>query len=179
MAVAAAVLGAGAHTAIAQDTPPFGQPEDVAYAAALWSALDRDRLVGAQKVLSMPYEGNPPHGAMLEYLERQLRVGETLNRVIVKNNYAGEDLDRQQVLASPQEYLASVTVMYRREEGYDPENQNWFWAKYNPDGSLQTNPKGVSLAGRVAKGMDQGCIACHSAAPGGDYVYTYDLQAPE
>lgn len=32
----------------------------------------------------------------------------------------------------------------------------------------------MALAGRVAKGADQGCIACHQTAEGGDYVYTHD-----
>jgi hypothetical protein len=59
----------------------------------------------------------------------------------------------------PNQYLGAITVMYQRKEGYDPENNNWFWAKYKPDGSLDKNPKGMALAGRVAKGMPQGCIA--------------------
>ena len=54
---------------------------------------------------------------------------------------------------------------------YDPDNQNWFWAKYLPNGSLDKNPKGMQLAGRVAKGADAGCIACHAGADGGDYMF--------
>ena len=27
------------------------------------------------------------------------------------------------------------------------------------------------LAGKVAKGKPKGCIACHSAAPGGDFMF--------
>ena len=77
-----------------------------------------------------------------------------------------------QVLADPGTHLAAVTVMFRREDGYDPDNANWFWAKYLPDGSLDTNPAGMALAGRVAKGADQGCIACHAAEE--DYLYTTD-----
>jgi len=60
--------------------------------------------------------------------------------------------------------------MFKRQ-GYDPENKDWFWVKYAPDGSILKNPKGMKLAGRVAKGMPEGCIACHTAAPGGDMVY--------
>ena len=66
--------------------------------------------------------------------------------------------------------------MFQRAEGYDPENQNWYWAKYLADGSLDRNEQGMQLAGRVAKGADQGCIACHSGAPGDDYLYTFDLR---
>jgi len=32
----------------------------------------------------------------------------------------------------------------------------------------------MELAGRIAKGMNKGCIACHSAAPGGDMVFNFD-----
>jgi hypothetical protein len=45
------------------------------------------------------------------------------------------------------------------------------------DGSVLKNPKGMSLAGRVAKGMPQGCIACHTGAPGGDMVFNHDRYA--
>ena len=64
--------------------------------------------------------------------------------------------------------------MYKREAGYDPEDGDWFWAKYNPDDTVQKNPAGVALAGRVAKGAPHGCIACHSEAPGGDLIFTHD-----
>jgi hypothetical protein len=64
--------------------------------------------------------------------------------------------------------------MFRREAGYDEDNQNWFWAKFLPDGTLDKNPKGMMLAGQVAKGADVGCIACHSNAGGDDYVFTAD-----
>jgi len=62
----------------------------------------------------------------------------------------------------------------RVEKGYDPDDKDWFWVKYAPDGTVLTNPKGMKLAGRVAKGMDKGCIACHAGAPGGDMVFNHD-----
>ena len=77
----------------------------------------------------------------------------------------------EQVQENGVEHLAAITVMFKREDGYDAENKNWFWAKYLPDGSLDKNPKGMQLAGRVAKGnASGGCIACHSAEA--DYLYT-------
>jgi len=92
---------------------------------------------------------------------------------IVKRNYGGEGVSEQNVANNPSKYLKALTVMYKRK-GYDADNQDWFWAKFSPDGSLQSNPKGMKLAGRVAKGMPKGCIACHSAAPGGDMIFTRD-----
>ena len=61
--------------------------------------------------------------------------------------------------------------MFKRQR-YDPEDKDWFWAKYTPAGELMKNPKDMALAGMVAKGNDTtGCIACHKAAPGGDFVF--------
>lgn len=157
-------------------TPPFGTEADLEYVDQLWQALADAGLVGDGTILSMPYQGREPHGAILEYFEQTVSVQDHEELAIVKKNYRGEQLSREQVLADPDEYLESITVMYRREQGYDPDNQNWFWSKHNPDGSLQTNPEGMQLAGRVGKGMNMGCIPCHSAAPGDDYVYSYDLQ---
>ena len=68
-------------------------------------------------------------------------------------------------------FIEDVTVMFKREDGYDTANQNWFWAKYNPDGSLDITPNGVRLAGRIAKGKPKGCIACHLRAEGGDLLF--------
>jgi hypothetical protein len=66
-------------------------------------------------------------------------------------------------------HFDSVTVMFEREEGYDPENDNWFWAKYGFAGSLDETPDGEQMAGRVA-----GCIGCHQEAEGGDYLFTFN-----
>ena len=166
----AVLAGAGAAIGAAAQDAPFGGPEEVEYASSLWQTLAGANLVADDPIRAMPYQGREPHGAILEYFEQSVTVAGTEGLAIVKKNYGGEDLAREQVLREPGEYLESITVMFRREQGYDPENQNWFWAKYNPDGSLQASPEGMSLAGPVA-----GCIECHSAAPGGDYVYSYDL----
>lgn len=162
---------AGCATVSAQ--PPFGGSEDVDYAKKLWSALEQEQLVGENRTMSAPYEGTDPHGTMLDTLDREITVEGTSGPVIVKNNYVGENLSRDEVWNNPEKYLGAVTVMFQRD-GYDPENNNWFWAKYLPDGSLDTNPKGRELAGKVGKGMDQGCIACHSDAPGDDLVFSFD-----
>ncbi len=172
--LSALLAGAGmaATTVWAQQQPPFGGPEDVEDADQLWQALADARLVGEERIRTMPYQGTEPHGVILEYLEQPLQVGEHEGLAIVKINYmsTGEELTREEVLRAPDEFLDAITVMFQREEGYDPDNQDWFWAKYNPDGSLDTTPEDMPMAGRVL-----GCIDCHSAAPGGDYVYSYEL----
>ncbi|NHX27496.1 cytochrome P460 family protein, partial [Escherichia coli] len=39
---------------------------------------------------------------------------------------------------------------------------------------LDQNPAGMALAGLVGKNADAGCIACHQAAGGDDYLFTTD-----
>ncbi len=58
----------------------------------------------------------------------------------------------------------------RREEGYDTDNNDWFWTLFVPNGTVGKNEMDMQLAGRVAKGMDVGCIARHTGAD--DYVFT-------
>jgi hypothetical protein len=152
---------------------PFGGPEDLAYAADLWDEMGRAGFVGEASMMSTPYTGQHPHGAILDTIEGTLSVGNNTGALIVKRNYGGEGVSKEAVANDPGAYLQAITVMYKRA-GYDADNQDWFWAKYLPDGSLDKNPKGMELAGRVAKGTPKGCIACHSGAPGGDRVFNHD-----
>lgn len=171
-----AASGAGLLTAGAQeqDNLAFGGPEDVDYAGAIWRSMVEAGLAGEDAILVRPYEGTEPHGFALATIYDQLDVNGREGQVIVKRNYGPEGVGVEEVLNNPGDHLAAVTIMFQREEGYDPENENWFWAKYLPDGSLDQNPMGAQLAGRVGKGSDQGCIACHSGAPGGDYEFLRD-----
>ena len=93
--------------------------------------------------------------------------------MIVKRNYGGPDVSIENVANEPAKYLKAITVMFKRR-GFDPEDKDWFWVKYKPDGSLHENEKGMKLAGKIAKGMPKGCIACHKAAPGGDFMFKND-----
>ncbi len=175
--VAAVVVAAGlvfqVQPAVDQ-TPVFGGPDDVTYAKALWTELEEARLVGDNPIHSYFYAGTEPHGFVLEIFDTELTVAEHTGRVMVKNNYGPEGVEPEAVSDDPGGHLAAVPVMFRREAGYDDDNKNWFWAKYLPNGELDKNPAGMQLAGRVAKGAEMGCIACHSAAPGDDYLYVTD-----
>lgn len=154
---------------------PFGNKEDLEYARALWDSMHQNRLVGDRAMISVPYKGTFPHGAILDTMDGSMMVGDHDGRLIVKRNYGGEDLSPKMVADNPLKYLQAITVMYKREKGYDPENGDWFWVKYDPKGGILKNPKGIPLAGRVAKGnREEGCIACHTKAPGNDFVYNND-----
>ena len=173
----AAMAGDAAEESRMETKPPFGGPANVDYAAKLWDVLASKQLVGSDSIRTYPYEGTQPHGKVLEYLETTVTVDGHSGVAMVKKNYRGEgdpESVEHRVLEDRMGSLASVTVMFRREAGYDPDHQNWFWVKYQPNGQPATNPKGMKLAGRVAKGADKGCIACHQAAPGNDYTFTHD-----
>lgn len=148
-----AALVVGACTAAAQ--AQFGTNADQEYGDQLWNSLMDADLVGENAIMARPYEGTSPHGQILVTLEQNLEVQGETGSVIVKRNYAGDGISRDAVSNSPQEYLNSITVMFQRE-GFDPENNDWFWAKYFPDGSYDTAPNGTSLVGRPT-----GCITCH------------------
>lgn len=158
---------------IAYAQAPFGDPDSIKYSQKLWKALDKAGLIGDNAVYSKPYKGQHPHGAVLDTIQTDVKVGfgGHTGLAIVKRNYGGDGVGVQVVANDPGKYLKAITVMFQREAGYDEDNNNWFWAKYLPDGSLDKNPKGMQLAGRVAKGAPKGCIACHSAAPGGDHRF--------
>ena len=153
---------------------PFGDDKSVAYAAKLWETMGKLNLTGDDMIRTFPYEGTDPHGMMLETLYLKATIDGHTGALVVKRNFGPAGVEEDAVLNNPDKHLAAVTVMFRREAGYDDDNKNWFWAKYLPDGSLDKNPKGMMLAGKVAKGADQGCIACHTGAPGGDYLFTTD-----
>ncbi len=170
--LATAAVAAVVSTAVL--AAPFGEPKDVTYAAELWRVLEDSRLVGADAIHSHAYSGIHPHGAVLTTAKTRIQVGSDVGTVIVKNNYGGDGVSPQTVANEPEKYLAAVTVMFERP-GYDPDNNDWFWAKYLPDGSLDKNSMGIQLAGQIAKGdTEAGCIACHRAAPGGDMVFSRD-----
>ena len=150
--------------------PPFGNAEDVNYSKKLWAKMEAKDLNSTPANL---YVGGPPHGPVREVLEAIIDG----KRVIVKRNFGGEGISVKSVSQNRAAFLKAITVMAKREDGYDPENGDWFWVKYKPDGSLHTNAKGMKLAGRVAKGMDKGCIFCHQSASGNDLVFIHNKEA--
>lgn len=149
----------------------FGGKDDVAFAQKVWAAMG-----GYQNWLVRTgiLPGRSPHGKFIRTYYSILNIDGKHYHAIVKDNYGGKDVTIDQVKKSPDDYLMSITVMVQREAGYDPDNQDWFWVKYGKDGSIDKNGQGVAMAGRVVKGADKGCIACHKSAQGGDYFYTND-----
>lgn len=150
---------------------PFGGEKDVAFAEALWKAMDG---YGDWIMRSEVMPGMSPHGAFVRLYYNIVTVEGVPYHVVIKDNYGGEGVTLAMVQESPDDYLMAVTPMLQREPGYDTENNDWFWVKYEADGSLAMTPDGMAIAGRFAKGMPMGCIFCHAKAADGDYLFTND-----
>ena len=101
------------------------------------------------------YKGQHPHGALLTTYVNDVALKGINNRVGVLDN--GAIIVKENYM--PDKTLGAVTVMYR-VKGYDPDAGDWFWAKYKADGS-------IAKEGKVA-----GCIGCHTAVIGNDWVVT-------
>jgi hypothetical protein len=162
-----------------------GNEAERQYAAKLWSVLVREQIEGEDRISSaLFFGGAKPHGEILELKYQNITVGDYTGFVVVKRNYgkAGEQGVRGVVTAESvsmdrAKYLGAITVMFQRESGYDEENQNWFWVKYHPDGSLfdkEIGGQNRALAGKIA-----GCIYCHSAAGGGEYIFYREIILPQ
>ena len=150
---------------------PFGGEEDVAFADALWAAMDG---YGEWVMQSDIIPGKSPHGMFVRMYYNLVTIDEVAYHVVIKDNYGGKDVTLDMVKESPGSYLMAVTPMVQREAGYDDENNNWFYVKYDAPGSISLNDMGMAMAGRVAKGMPIGCIACHANAADGDYLFSND-----
>jgi len=118
-----------AAAALAQQGAPAGTDADAEYAVQLWDLMEQEGLAGEDMIRSFPDSGIAPHGMMLETFYTDATIGGHSGALVIKRNYGPEGVTLDQVLADPQSHLAAVTVMFRRESGYDPENGNWFWAK--------------------------------------------------
>lgn len=103
-------------------------------------------------------QGQAPHGpihrifansAILDSLPTDDRTAPN-GTVIVKENRLG---DRT---------LTGYTVM-AKVAGYAPETNDWFWARYDPDGTV------------MAEGTVGNCISCHSGVRRNDYIVSYPL----
>lgn len=108
------------------------------------------------------YPGNSPHGEKVKlYANRSAAAhgdAPPFGSILVKETYDASGKS-----------LMAITVMYR-SKGYDPENGDWVWTKFEPDGEVSVM-NGMKLTGKV--GM---CAQCHKSAEGGDFVFANDAR---
>ena len=95
-------------------------------------------------------QGTSVHGKVVRYFVNGVAYDNMAElpygSIIVKEGYTR---DRK---------LKAVTVM-QRIEGYDPDNYDWFWARYDASGALTD-------AGKVGF-----CIDCHRDGTEGDFSF--------
>lgn len=117
-------------------------------AQAVWSYLQEVSYADEWRMwpgTTALYEGTDPHGMLLTtYLNDEAYEALTQGSgplpngsIVVKENYQQDST------------LAALTIMFSAE-GYDAEHNDYFWAKYGPDGDVQA-------AGRV-----ESCQQCHA-----------------
>lgn len=162
---------------------PFGGNDDVAFAEKLWGALIDARMVGPDAIQATTYEGGTGlHSVRLITLQGMVSVNNRSGLAIVKKNFRAaegeEPPSEEDIFKTPEQFPGPITVMYQRA-GYDPENQDWFWSVFLPNGNVVVNPMGMNMAGRIVGGGGMpdapfNCIACHQAAPGDDFVFLHD-----
>ena len=80
---------------------PFGGDEDVSYAKNLWQTMVDAGYAGKGGLMSRPYTGQHPHGAILDTIEGQIAVQGKLHQIIVKRNYGGEGVSIANVANDP------------------------------------------------------------------------------
>jgi hypothetical protein len=160
----AVVFATIASAVAAESENGHGGAVDDAYAAQLWAYMAENQLVGKNRMRSYPFVGSRPHGSIQEVITTEAKIDGHRGRLIVKHNYgADEDLSPKSVYSSKlDENYEALTIMFKREEGYDPGNKDWFWAEYKPDGSILVY-QGTNLSGRSPV-----CLGCHIPLGGDD-----------
>ncbi len=106
------------------------------------------------------YKGREPHGATLRTYVNDIafdairaKLGKyPVGALLVKENYDPTG-----------EKLGAITVMLKTEN-FNQEGGGWFWLKYKPDGTVE------------AEGTPKGCVSCHSAVKGQDWVYSTEVK---
>jgi len=153
--------GGGTGSGVRRGVP---QRQQQTFEQKFWSYLKSARYTEWAPVPGQTtgfYEGQSPHGAQLKtYVNRTFfdqPEAPPHGSIVIKENYM------------PDKQLAAITVMYRVKD-YDPENNDWYWVKYDADGTVALTPpeKGSKpIAGRF-----QSCIECHQSAEGDDFLFT-------
>ena len=128
-------------------------------ANALWNYITKD--APYQKWSFWPdhqgmQDGRAPHGPKHKVYVNDKALASTspplaYGSIQVKENFnmAGE--------------LKAITVMYKIKD-YNPNDGDWFWVKYSPEGN-------VAKAGKPA-----GCIGCHGTRAKNDFVLVHDIK---
>lgn len=103
-------------------------------------------------------ESSGPHGNLITVYVSEDALSAIENKegvmpngsIVVKEGYSSD------------EELREILVMYK-VEGFNPGNNDWFWAAYSPEGEVE------------AEGKVGACIACHAREADNDYLRIADI----
>lgn len=159
---------AGSAPSLADD-PWYGKPNDVVLGKALWTALSAMRMIGPDRINVYPFSTVRTPNKIRQVWAGSVKVEGHTGRAVVRANHTKAGATLEKVYSRPNSYLASYTVMFKAKPGYDPRNDDWFWVKYNPSGTIDRDNNGVAIAGRVDSVSGFGCAGCHRQLGGKDY----------
>jgi hypothetical protein len=137
-------------------------PKVPASGAALWDFLKKEEYEKNWKIwpgTAAFHHGTQPHGILLTTYVNPIALKAIAAKkgmlpygsIIVTENYSTE------------KWLESLTVMYKIK-GYNPGDNDWFWAKYGPEGTI------------AAEGKLNSCEDCHYQKKSNDYIWTARLK---
>ncbi len=105
-------------------------------------------------------ESAPPHGPLARVfinasIESALEAfsGRLPDGSIIVKESSGEN---------PSDKADSLAIMWK-VAGFDPDNNDWFWANITPEGD-------VTAEGRIAS-----CAACHGGARDNDFIFLHQF----
>jgi len=147
------------------DTAIVGAQDSSQQAGQLWQQIQGEKYQDNWSLFpgkGKLYKGTEPHGMLLttyvnKTAEQALTSGAKelpKGSILIKENYM------------PDKTLAAVTVMEKTGDGKD----DWFWVKYNPDGTIATmemEKDGMKMNMPVAGGKETMCAMCHAASVSG------------
>jgi len=156
ISVAAAVILAGCTSSGSDD--PNATATEAYEGYADWQRVNVETISGdATGLLGRAHEGSTGFREVyVNAVGREVSFGEANapypeGTIIVKESYGSNSGEKGS--------LSGITIMAKREPGYDPEHGNWEYINLRANMKVQ------------AQGALSGCISCHAAAER-DFVFT-------
>lgn len=126
------------------------------------------------------FEASIPHGG-----PDGISVDSTIRAVYANVDQVGSSIDKGTLITKrtykknpdgTKGQLFVTFAMFKRESGYDSENANWEYVSMPASENVDytNNPNGDLDAEGNARGKLNGCISCHGAADGDDYLFVND-----